>query len=113
MRNAGILRALPTSPKNVTVRAMITLEASEKEYHVTISREVVNERRLETFVQWLRDESAAQAATNAGLPARSLSEIATASQMTAAEADRLAASLSAGWWERNRKRFLPEEKPGA
>ena len=92
---------------------MITLAADEKEYHVTIPREVVNERRLETFVQWLRDESAAQDAISAGRPSRSLSEIARGSEMTPAEADRLAASLSAGWWARNQKRFLPEEKPGA
>ena len=92
---------------------MITLETDEKEYHLTIPREVVNERRLETFIQWLRDESAAQNAILAGRPARSLSEIATGSQMTVAEADRLAASLSAGWWARNHQRFLPEENPGA
>ena len=92
---------------------MITLEADEKEYHLTIPREVVNERRLETFVQWLRDESAAQDAIVAGRTSRSLAEIAANSQMTAADADRLAASLTAGWWARNQKRFLPEEKPGA
>ncbi len=92
---------------------MITLEADEKEYHLTIPRAVVNERRLETFVQWLRDESAAHDAMIAGRTARSLSEIATGSEMTAAEADRLAASLTAGWWARNQRRFLPEEKPGA
>ena len=92
---------------------MITLEADEKEYHLTIPCEVVNERRLETFVQWLRDESAAQDAILAGNPSRSISEIAAGSQMTVADADRLAASLSAGWWARNQQRFLPEEKPGA
>ena len=109
--SGGILHALPTSLENATFAAMITLEADEKEYHVTIPRAVVNERRLETFVQWLRDESAAQEAMSAGRPARSLSEMATGSQMTAAEADRLAASLSAGWWARNQRRFLPEDKP--
>ena len=39
---------------------MITLEADEKEYHLPIPRAMVNTRRLETFAQWLRDESAAQ-----------------------------------------------------
>ena len=92
---------------------MITLEADEKEYHLTIPREVVSERRLETFVQWLRDESAAQDAIRHGHPTRALSEIAAGSQMTAADADRLAAALTAGWWARNQKRFLPAEDPGA
>ncbi len=92
---------------------MITLEADEKEYHVTIPREVVNERRLEIFVQWLRDESVVQDAIRSGHPSRSLSEIAADSQMTAANADQLAAALTAGWWARNQQRFLPAEKPGA
>ena len=113
MVSGGILHALPTWLENATLPAMITSEADEKEYHLTIPRDVVNERRLETFVQWLRDESAAQDAMSAGRPARSLSEIAAGSQMTAGEADRLAASLSAGWWARNQRRFLPDEKTGA
>ena len=92
---------------------MISLEADEKEYHLIIPRDVVNERRLETFVQRLRDESAAQDAILAGRPSRSLSEIAASNEMTAADADRFAASLTAGLWARNQKRFLPEEKPGA
>ena len=91
---------------------MITLESDEKEFHVTIPREVVNERRLETFVQWLRDESAAHDAMRSGRPARSLAEIAATSQMTATEADQLAAELTAGWWARNRQRFLPSEETG-
>ena len=92
---------------------MITLEADEKEYHLTIPRDVVNEQRLETFVQWLRDESAAQEAIRSGRPSRSLSEIAAGSQLAAADADRLAAALTGGWWARNQRRFLPAEEPGA
>ena len=92
---------------------MITLEADEKEYHLPIPRAMVNTRRLETFAQWLRDESAAQDAVHAGRPSRSLSEIAAGSQMTAGEVGRLAASLTAGWWARNQNRFLPVEQPGA
>ena len=87
---------------------MITLEADEKEYHLTIPREVVNKQRLETFAQWLRDESAAQEAILSGRPSRSLSEIATA-----ADADQLASALTGGWWARNQRRFLPAEEPGA
>lgn len=100
-------------PESRYFRRMITLEADEKEYHLTIPREVVNEARLQTFVQWLRDESAAQEAIRDGNAPRSLAEIAAGSQMTTPDADRLAAALTAGWWARNQRRFLPEEEPDA
>ena len=95
------------------LRAVITLEATEKEYRVTIPRVGVDERQLASFVQWLRDESAAHEAARQGCPARTLTEIAATSHLTTEAADRIAADLTAGWWAKNRQRFLPPEKPEA
>ena len=69
---------------------MITIEATEKEIHVTIPRDQVDEQNLDTMLRWLE-----------------LDGIARSSKMTAEEAMRLAEDSKAGWWEQNQHRFLP------
>jgi phage terminase Nu1 subunit (DNA packaging protein) len=93
--------------------AMITIEATEKEFHVTISREAVDERAFATFIAWLRDESAAHALARRREAAPSLAEIAASSRMTEAQADALADEIKDKWWAENQRRFLPPEELSA
>ncbi len=69
---------------------MFTIEATEKEIHVTIPRDQVDEQNLDAMLRWLEFDG-----------------IARTSRMTGDEAMRLAEDSKAGWWEQNRHRFLP------
>jgi hypothetical protein len=84
---------------------MITVEATETAFHVTIPREGVDERRLKAWVEWLEDEAAALQRQR-----RPLSEIAERSRMSVEEADRLANESKAHWWAENKHRFLPPDE---
>jgi len=69
---------------------MITVEKTEADLRVTIPKDAVPPKRLNALLDWLRFE-----------------EIAQRSQLTEAEADRLADEMKAGWWAANRDRFIP------
>jgi hypothetical protein len=69
---------------------MITVEATEKEIHVTIPRDEVDAQGLDAMLRWLEFDG-----------------ITRTSKMTADEAMRLAEDSKAGWWEQNQHRFLP------
>ena len=97
----------------ITFAAMITVEATENEFHLTISRDGVDERALATFIAWLRDESTAHSLARRKGRSRSLEEIAASSRMTEAQADALADEIKGKWWAENRRRFLPPEELGA
>jgi len=86
-----------------TFPTMITVEATEKEFHVTIPRGAVDERAFATFIEWLRDESVSRRRETS----HSLEEIAASSHMTEAQADALADEIEGKWWAENRHRFLP------
>lgn len=73
---------------------MITVEAAEKEIHVTIPRDQVDEQYLDAMLRWLEFDG-----------------IARTSKMTAGEAMQLAEDSKAGWWEQNKQRFPPPEPP--
>jgi len=93
--------------------AMITVEATDHEFHVTISRNAVDERAFAAFIAWLRDESTAHDLARHKEAPRSLAEIAASSRMTEAQADTLADEIKGRWWMENRRRFLPPEELGA
>lgn len=92
---------------------MITVEATDNEFHVTISRKAVDERAFATFIAWLRDESRAHDLVRRNEATRSLAEITVSSRMTEVQADALAAEIKGRWWTENRSRFLPPEELGA
>jgi hypothetical protein len=71
---------------------MITVEATEKEFQVTIPREIVDERSLDALLRWLEFDA-----------------LARTSQMTEAQAGQLAEEIKADWWARNEHRFIPAE----
>ncbi|MCB1086393.1 MAG: hypothetical protein KDM63_05065 [Verrucomicrobiae bacterium] len=72
---------------------MITIETSDSEVRVSIPTGEVDPVRLEQFLRPLRWEQA-------------LSQ----SQLTEEEADEMADSMKAEWWEKNKGRFLPPEE---
>lgn len=69
---------------------MITVEKTATDFRVTIPNDAVPPERLNALLDWLRFE-----------------EIAQRSQLTEAEADRLADEMKAGWWAANKDRFIP------
>ena len=69
---------------------MITVEKTDADLRVTIPKDAVPPKRLNALLDWLRFE-----------------EIAQRSQLTEAEADRLADEMKAGWWAANKDRFIP------
>ena len=71
---------------------MFTVEATEKEIHVTIPRDQVDAQNLDAMLRWLEFDG-----------------IARTSKMTADEAMRLAEDSKAGWWEQSKHRFLPPD----
>lgn len=75
---------------------MITVASTEREIHVTIPRDTVDTESLDTVLRWLEFDG-----------------LARTSQMTGAEALRLAEESKADWWEKNRHRFLPPDPAGS
>ena len=75
---------------------MITVESTEREIHVTIPRDSVDEQSLDAVLRWLEFDG-----------------IARTSRMTGDEALRLAEESKADWWEKNRHRFLPPDAAGS
>jgi hypothetical protein len=69
---------------------MITVEKTETNLRVTIPNDAVPPKRLNALLDWLRFEETAQR-----------------SQLSEADADRLADELKAGWWAANKDRFIP------
>ena len=69
---------------------MITEEKTETDLRVTIPKDAVPPKRLNALLDWLR-----------------LEEISQRSHLSAADADRLADELKAGWWAANKNRFIP------
>jgi hypothetical protein len=67
---------------------MITVETTAEGTRLTIPRDDVPPDRLGTLVDWLRLEA-----------------VARRSQLTDAEADRLAEEMKTDWWARNKDRF--------
>ena len=68
---------------------MITVESTETSVRVTIPKDELPSERLDAFLDWLRFES-----------------LARQSHLTEQEADRLADEIKAGWWARNKNRFI-------
>ena len=75
---------------------MITVESTEREIHVTIPRNSVDEQSLDAVLRWLEFDG-----------------IARTSKMTGDEAFQLAEESKADWWEKNRYRFLPPDAAGS
>jgi hypothetical protein len=71
---------------------MITVEKTDADLRVTIPKDAVPPKRLNALLDWLRFE-----------------EIVQRSQLTEAEADRLADEMKAGWWAANKDRFIPPQ----
>lgn len=69
---------------------MITVEKTDADLRVTISKDAVPPKRLNALLDWLR-----------------LEELAQRSHLTEADSDRLADELKAGWWAANKDRFIP------
>ena len=69
---------------------MITVEKTDADLRVTISKDAVPPKRLNALLDWLR-----------------LEELAQRSHLTEADSDRLADELKAGWWVANKDRFIP------
>ena len=67
---------------------MITVESSAESTRLTIPKEDVPPDRLRPLLDWLRLEA-----------------VARRSQLTDAEADRLAEETKSDWWARNKDRF--------
>ncbi len=71
---------------------MITVENTETDVRVTISKDSVPSTRLNALLDWLR-----------------LEEIVQRSRLTEAEADRIADEIKADWWAANKTRFIPAD----
>jgi len=71
---------------------VITVESTAESTRLTIPKHDVPPDRLRPLLDWLRLEAVAQR-----------------SQLTDAEADRLAEEMKTDWWARNKNRFT---KPG-
>lgn len=71
---------------------MIMVETTAESTRLTIPKDDVPPDRLRPLLDWLRWEA-----------------VARRSQLTDAEADRLAEEMKADWWTRNKDRFT---KPG-
>jgi hypothetical protein len=69
---------------------MITVERTDADVRVTIPKDAVPLEQLDAFLGWLR-----------------LEEIAQRSQLTEADADRIADEIKADWWAVNKSRFIP------
>lgn len=69
---------------------MITVESTDAGVRVTIPPGEVTAQRLNAFLDWLRFEN-----------------LARQSQLSEAEAGRLAEDIKADWWARNKDRFIP------
>jgi hypothetical protein len=72
---------------------MITVERTDADVRVTIPKDAVPLEQLDAFLGWLR-----------------LEEIAQRSQLTEADADRIADEIKADWWATNKSRFIPPSK---
>ncbi len=72
---------------------MITVEKTDVDLRVTISKDAVPPKRLNALLDWLR-----------------LEELAQRSRLTEADADRLADELKAGWWAANKDRLIPSSE---
>jgi len=71
---------------------MITVEPTDTGLRIHVPNGEVPSERLNAFVDWLRLEA-----------------IASRSQLSEADAGRLAEEMKAGWWAANKDRFI---KPG-
>lgn len=69
---------------------MITVENTETDVRVTISKDAVPAKRLNALLDWLR-----------------LEEVVQRSRLTEADADRIADEIKADWWAANKTRFIP------
>lgn len=69
---------------------MITVEKTNTDVRVTISKDAVPPKQLNAFLDWLR-----------------LEEIAQCSRLTEKEADPLAEETKADWWAANKEKFIP------
>jgi hypothetical protein len=69
---------------------MITVETTDADLRVTIPKDSVPPKRLNALLDWLR-----------------LEEIAQRSQLTEADANRIADELKAGWWAANKHKYVP------
>ena len=71
-------------------RIMITMEATETEIHVTIPRGEMDLAQIEAILRPFR-----------------FTALVSGSQMSKAEAMRLAEESKADWWAKNERRFAP------
>ena len=72
---------------------MITVEKTDAEVRVTISKDAVPAKQLNAFLDWLRVE-----------------EIVQRSRLTEEDANRIAEEIKAGWWAANQDRFIPRDE---
>lgn len=72
---------------------MITVEKTDAAVRVTIPNDAVPARQLNAFLDWLR-----------------LEEIVQRSRLTEEDADRIAQTVKAEWWEANKQRFIPRDE---
>ena len=86
----SVRNALDTCPTSPNFRAMISVQSTADTIHLNISRAEVSDARLAQLLRGLRLESAV-----------------AGNGMTDAEADAIAEEMKAGWWARNRDRFIP------
>lgn len=69
---------------------MITVEKTNTDMRVTIPKDAVSPKRLNTLLDWLR-----------------LEEIAHRSRLSEADANQIADEIKAGWWAANQAVFIP------
>ncbi len=69
---------------------MITVERTDAEVRVTIPKNAMPPKQLNAFLDRLQ-----------------LEEVAQRSQLTEADADRMADDIKAEWWAANKDRFIP------
>ena len=72
---------------------MITVENTQTDVRVTISKDAVPPKRLNKFLDWLR-----------------LEEVVQRSHLTEEEADRIGGEIKAKWWAANKDRFIPPDE---
>jgi hypothetical protein len=72
---------------------VITVEATESEFHVRIPKEDISKESLDRWIDWLE-----------------LSRVAAKSKLSDEEADKIAEEIKANWWEANQGRFIPENQ---
>jgi hypothetical protein len=72
---------------------MITVEKTNADVRITISKDAIPPKQLNDFLDWLR-----------------LEEIVQRSKLSEEDADRIANDIKSEWWAANKDRFIPREE---